>query len=214
MTADPAGWPDPARPGRDAMADAVRLDECPPGLFMFDGTLCFRSEYTTTLDNPRRYQPDAYVVETGEYFWGGAKTTEERSALMVVPVSGLTPADLAAERAAAAEAMREAAADCARLLLLPDDCGPAEAHGRFQQAIATCEAIRAIPLPDASALAERDERMREDGRREEREACAALLESMRAAHNTAMIGVWHTPDTTIAYGKAAAAIRARSKGKS
>lgn len=63
-------------------------------------------------------------------------------------------------------------------------------------------------------LAERDERMREDGRREEREACAALLESMRAAHNTAMIGVWHTPDTTIAYGKAAAAIRARSKGKS
>lgn len=57
-------------------------------------------------------------------------------------------------------------------------------------------------------------RLREEGRREEREACAALLESMRAAHNTAMIGVWHTPDTTIAYGKAAAAIRARSKGKS
>lgn len=78
----------------------------------------------------------------------------------------LTPADLAAERAAAAEAMREAAADCARLLLLPDDCGPAEAHGRFQQAIATCEAIRALPIPSASALAERDERMREEGSRE------------------------------------------------
>ncbi len=96
------------------MADAVRLDECPPGLFMFDGTLCFRSEYTTTLDNPRRYQPDAYVVETGEYFWGGAKTTEERSALMVVPVSGLTPADLAAERAEAAR-LREDLNDVGRI---------------------------------------------------------------------------------------------------
>lgn len=68
----------------------------------------------------------------------------------------LLPAEVAAREAAAAEAMREAAADCARRLLLPDDCGPDEAHGRFQQAIATCEAIRALPLPDPDARARKE----------------------------------------------------------
>ena len=71
------------------------LNECPPGLFMFNGHLGFKSEYTTTLENPRRYQVDAYVVESGEYFWGGAKSTTERGQLMVEPV---TLRDLMADR--------------------------------------------------------------------------------------------------------------------
>lgn len=62
------------------------LNECPPGLFMFNDTLGFKSEYTTTLENPRRYQCDAYVVESGEYFHGGARDTQERGALMVRPI--------------------------------------------------------------------------------------------------------------------------------
>lgn len=47
----------------------------------------------------------------------------------------------ALEQARAEE--REACAKTALRTMLPDDCGPAEAHGRFQQAVACCEAIRA-----------------------------------------------------------------------
>ena len=43
----------------------------------------------------------------------------------------------------------------------------------------------------------------------EREACATQLDMMRKAHNDALIGQPHTPDTSIAYGNGAAAIRAR-----
>lgn len=60
------------------------LAECPPGLFLFGGCLGFRSEYGT----------DAYVVSSGEAFWGGAKTKEERDALMVTPVEITDPSAL------------------------------------------------------------------------------------------------------------------------
>lgn len=66
--------------------EACTLADCPPGLFLFNGTLGFKSEYITTLENPRRYQCDAYVVESGEYFHGGAKDTQERAALIVTPI--------------------------------------------------------------------------------------------------------------------------------
>tara|TARA_R110002012_G_scaffold318358_1_gene536540 strand:- start:1382 stop:1624 length:243 start_codon:yes stop_codon:yes gene_type:complete len=54
----------------------VSLSECPPGLFLFEKCLGFKSEY----DN------DAFVVSSGEYFWGGTKSSEDRDALRVVPV--------------------------------------------------------------------------------------------------------------------------------
>lgn len=79
--------------------EPVRLDECPPGLFVFGKTLCFRSEYLTTLEAPRRYQPDAYVVASGEYFWGGAKDSADRSSLMVQPVSPPTSSAASGEAA-------------------------------------------------------------------------------------------------------------------
>lgn len=123
--------------------EACTLADCPPGLFLFGETLCFRSEYSTTVKVPPYVQPDAYVVESGEYFWGGAKTSVERSALMVHPCDAITPADI-----------------------------------------------------DAAVQAER-------------EACATQLDMMRKAHNDALIGQPHTPDTSIAYGNGAAAIRAR-----
>lgn len=75
--------PDPVATAIEARA--VRLIECPPGLFRFGDTLGFRSEYATvTANNP--YQPDAYVVESGEYFHGGAQSSLERSDLMVEPL--------------------------------------------------------------------------------------------------------------------------------
>ena len=78
---------------REAVVDThpVTLNDCPPGLFWFEDMLGFKSEYTTTLENPRRYQCDAYVVESGEYFHGGAKSTEERGKLLVRPVSADPP---------------------------------------------------------------------------------------------------------------------------
>lgn len=54
----------------------VSLSECRPGLFLFEKCLGFKSEYGN----------DAFVVSSGEYFWGGAKSREDRDALRVVPV--------------------------------------------------------------------------------------------------------------------------------
>ncbi|WP_257556480.1 hypothetical protein [Sphingobium sp. CFD-2] len=76
----------------------VTLNECPPGLFRTeDGTYGFKSEYSTTT-------VDAYCLESGEYFWGGATNAEERGALKVEPVDFL-----AQIKAAEAEAARHAA---------------------------------------------------------------------------------------------------------
>ncbi|MBR9841450.1 MAG: hypothetical protein GYB50_26890 [Rhodobacteraceae bacterium] len=60
---------------------ACRLDHCPPGLFLAGDCLGFKSEYRN-----ERGTCEAYVVSSGEFFWGGAKNAEEREALMVTPV--------------------------------------------------------------------------------------------------------------------------------
>lgn len=91
----------------------VTLNNCPPGLFWFGETLGFKSEYTSTLENPRRYQCDAYVVESGEYFHGGARSTEERGRLMVRPIEAdilyrPAPESHPPRNDAAVEALREA----------------------------------------------------------------------------------------------------------
>lgn len=65
----------------------VPLAECPPGLFWYGDTLAMKTEYTTTLENPRRYQCDAYIVASGEYFAGGVGgDVAKRAALMVLPI--------------------------------------------------------------------------------------------------------------------------------
>jgi len=74
----------------------VSLAECPPGLFWFGDTLGFKTEYghstgkdagggkvEWTITN----YAEAYCVETGEYFWGGAHDLLAREELMVAPVS-------------------------------------------------------------------------------------------------------------------------------
>lgn len=60
---------------------ATRLDQCPPGLFIFGNCLGFKSEYATTDG-----RPEAFVVASGEFFQGGAASSDERNALMVTPV--------------------------------------------------------------------------------------------------------------------------------
>lgn len=58
---------------------AVTLSVCPPGLFLFDNKYGFRTEYTDENG------PEAYCVESGEYFWGGAKNSKDRSLILVNP---------------------------------------------------------------------------------------------------------------------------------
>ena len=60
---------------------ACRLDQCPPGLFLAGGCLGFKSEYRTTTG-----WTEAFVVASGEFFSGGAASSEDREALMVTPV--------------------------------------------------------------------------------------------------------------------------------
>lgn len=62
------------------------LEECPPGLFLFGDCLGFKTEYQNAGGGTQ-----AYVVESGEAFGGGAKTAEEREKLMVYPVSLCDP---------------------------------------------------------------------------------------------------------------------------
>lgn len=60
---------------------ACTLDECPPGLFIFGDCLGFKSEYRTPQG-----ANEAYVVSSGEFFWGGTTKPDEQGALMVTPV--------------------------------------------------------------------------------------------------------------------------------
>lgn len=65
------------------------LVDCPPGLFLFDGALGFKTPYPIDLRQKdySHYYPQAFVVATGEVFWGGVHTHEERCRLMVQPLS-------------------------------------------------------------------------------------------------------------------------------
>ena len=58
----------------------MRLADAPVGLFVFNGELCLKTEYIA------EWGVEAYIVSSGETFWGGAKTAEERNNLDVTPV--------------------------------------------------------------------------------------------------------------------------------
>lgn len=64
----PDGWP-------------CTLEECPPGFFIVGEDLCFKTEYHT-----EKGESEAYC-HTGEYFVGGAASSEARAALVVQPVA-------------------------------------------------------------------------------------------------------------------------------
>jgi hypothetical protein len=67
----------------DRKAKLCTLADCPIGLFLYQDTLCFKSEYG---DNDGFVH--AYIVWSGEYLWGSpnAKTKYEQSQLMVLPL--------------------------------------------------------------------------------------------------------------------------------
>lgn len=68
------------------MAHQTTLAECPIGLFMSGDELCLKTEYGT---NEGRI--DAYIVSTGEFFWGSApQTIENQRKETVLPVEIVT----------------------------------------------------------------------------------------------------------------------------
>ena len=64
----------------------VRLIDAPVGMFMYNGTLALKTEYGRYVGENNTYTPNCFLVETGEYFWGGAHTVEELNNLMVAPL--------------------------------------------------------------------------------------------------------------------------------
>lgn len=58
----------------------VTFEKCPVGFFEFDGSFALMSEYRDAAG-----QREAYCFESGELFWGGANTFDQRNALMVQP---------------------------------------------------------------------------------------------------------------------------------
>lgn len=54
----------------------INFDELRPGLFLYNGTLCFKSEYGS----------EAFIVESGEMFKGGTKSEKEKGLLKVQPM--------------------------------------------------------------------------------------------------------------------------------
>lgn len=63
------------------MHHTVTLAACPVGLFFSGKTLCVKTEYA---NNDGRI--DAYIVESGEFFWGGTARGEDQRQLPVRPV--------------------------------------------------------------------------------------------------------------------------------
>lgn len=58
----------------------MRLIDAPVGLFMSSRELCVKTEYFTNGG------VDAYIVSSGERFWGGAKTAKELNNVEVTPI--------------------------------------------------------------------------------------------------------------------------------
>lgn len=69
------------------MSDRVTLAQCPTGLFVADGgELCLKTEYGT---NEGRI--DAYIVSSGEFFWGTSpQTIANQRVQMVSPVESVS----------------------------------------------------------------------------------------------------------------------------
>ena len=53
----------------------LKLKECPPGFFLFENSVGFKSEYG-----------DDVYCDSGERFWGGKTIREETLELVVIPL--------------------------------------------------------------------------------------------------------------------------------
>lgn len=92
----------------EAAAHCVTLAECPPGLFFWNGTLGFKSEYGAMEPVGSNFKTwkvgsraDAYCADSGEYFWGGTSNHDDRAKVLVMPIDAATVAMVASHGPAA-----------------------------------------------------------------------------------------------------------------
>ena len=66
----------------------MQLIDAPVGVLLFNNTLILKTEYVSEIIESGMvlYSPQCYILETGEVFYGGAKTCAERNRLNVTPV--------------------------------------------------------------------------------------------------------------------------------
>lgn len=153
-----------------------------------------------------------------QWFWAGNRTVRPREATTEYRYLGpcITPDEVAAREAAAAEAMREACE--ARIRTYPIDCEmrPYTAMEVVNRDIALADEIAALPLPAADALA----RALDQARKEEREACAQEVDCGCAARADVLARLATDGEKRASYlcvhgdvccALQAAAIRARGK---
>ena len=53
----------------------MKLIDAPIGVFLFNGVLVLKTEYSVDIDGV--YIPDCYILDSGEKFWGGMKSKED-----------------------------------------------------------------------------------------------------------------------------------------
>lgn len=58
-----------------------KLSSCPPGLFLYKGCLCLKTQYASCGYN------ECYICDNGEAFWGGTNNFDERDKLVVTVVT-------------------------------------------------------------------------------------------------------------------------------
>lgn len=91
--------------GKIVREEPCTLADCPPGLFLADAynTLGFKSEYRT-----EQGAIEAYVVESGEFFWGDTPQTVERQRAQIVrPISHAAVLSLLSVRVGGGEEIQE-----------------------------------------------------------------------------------------------------------
>lgn len=77
----------PGGVGVNGLAYKTTLAECPVGLFIAgSGELCLKTEYGS---NEGRI--DAYIVSSGEFFWGGTSLPAEQRKVLVTPAAPSNP---------------------------------------------------------------------------------------------------------------------------
>jgi len=78
----------------------VKLKDCPPGPFLFNGSVGFKTEYSAAVprdmgngkfEHVCLHASDAYCLDSGEFFWGAVTTHKERDDLMVYPMEARPP---------------------------------------------------------------------------------------------------------------------------
>jgi len=72
-----------------AIGEPTPLDLCPPGLFLHAGEMGMKTEYSD------HNGAEAYVVASGEYWWGGTADKLIRGSMIVQPCYVVCPNDQA-----------------------------------------------------------------------------------------------------------------------